>query len=194
MHLPRWLTEQPEEVWFFLRIAAYAFFIGTVYWFLTYEAAGTMLLYGFGLAAGTAMLILAFAARRRRRAEDEARARGIVETPEEGSTDANGPFGDDRGRIPSPSIAPFAIGLGAAVLGLGLILGPWLLLVGLIAALLGAVEWLAAAQRELRAVESEGAEPAPRPDTQQAEDSRMEADPRTAHAAGVAETRGRLPG
>ncbi len=164
MHMPAWLRGLPEEVWFFLRIAAYAFFIGTVYWILTYEAAGTMLLYGFGLAAGFSMLVLGLAARHIRGPDQDAPEGDDVAGRGAAALEANGPFGDEGGRIPSPSIAPFAVGFGAAVLALGLVLGPWLIGLGLLVAILGAIQWLAAAQRELSAVERTGSTPvAPAP-------------------------------
>lgn len=145
--MPRRLRNLPEEVWFFLRIAAYAFFIGTLYWVLTYEPAGTMLLFGFGFAAGFAMLILGISQRNERRNEEDARASG------EQALEPDGPFGDESGRIPSPSIAPFGVAAGAALIGLGLIFGLWFLMLGLIFFILAGAEWLIAAQRELDAIE-----------------------------------------
>jgi hypothetical protein len=144
----RLLATAPEEVWFFLRIAAYAIFIGTVYWFVSYEAAGTMLLYGFGIAAGFGTLILLFGARGRRRTGEPSPEPGT-----EPGLEPDGPFGDESGRIPSPTLAPFAVGLGAALLGVGLILGPWLIGLGLIVFAWGGLDWLFAAGREYRAVD-----------------------------------------
>jgi hypothetical protein len=54
----------PEEVKFFGRIGAYGLFIAAVYWFVSYEPAGTVLLGGFGLATGAAFVLLRRGARR----------------------------------------------------------------------------------------------------------------------------------
>ena len=150
--LPGFLREQPEEVWFFARLAAYAFFIGTVYWFVSYEPAGTMLLYGFGLAAGFGTLILALGARAARRSDRTAGGPGAA-TAEVRSLLPDGPFGDERGRLPAPTAAPFGVGLGVALTALGLVFGPWLAIVGLALAVVALLEWGRAVSREYRAID-----------------------------------------
>ncbi|HXG40643.1 MAG TPA: hypothetical protein VNJ28_06840, partial [Candidatus Limnocylindrales bacterium] len=42
---------RPEETRLFVRLAAYGLGIGLIYWFVSYETAGTVLLVGFGLGA-----------------------------------------------------------------------------------------------------------------------------------------------
>ena len=67
MRLP--LADQPQETRFFLIICGWAAALGIIYWFVSYEVAGTALLAGLALASGliSAWLIRArsLAARRR---------------------------------------------------------------------------------------------------------------------------------
>ncbi len=163
--LRRSLTGLPEEVWFFLRISAYAIFIGLVYWFLTYESAGTVLLLGFGIAAGFGTLILGAGARGRsartggRSESAVADAASPDQVPGAGPADLapDGPFGDERGRLPGASIAPFVLAVGAAFGGLGLVFGPWLLLVGLAIGITAALDWGRSVSAEYRAVAGDSA-------------------------------------
>ncbi|HEX8941367.1 MAG TPA: hypothetical protein VF763_14525 [Candidatus Limnocylindrales bacterium] len=163
--VPGFLRVQPEEVWFFLRISAYAFFIGTVYWVVSYEAAGTMLLFGFGLAAGFGTLILALGARSARRHARDPEADGSAAVEDAAVADVtvpevagrpdlapDGPFGDESGRIPSPTLHPLGLAFGVALAALGLVFGPWLIIPGLAFALVGALGWGSAAMREYLAV------------------------------------------
>ena len=48
----------PEEVRLLGQISVYALVIGTAYWFVSYEAAGTVLLLGFGIATGAGFVVL----------------------------------------------------------------------------------------------------------------------------------------
>jgi hypothetical protein len=54
----------PEEVRFFGRSAAFAIVVGIIYWFVSYETAGTVLLLAFGLAGVIATWLLWRDARR----------------------------------------------------------------------------------------------------------------------------------
>jgi hypothetical protein len=135
-----------EEVRFFGRIALFAVLIGTVYWFVSYEAAGTVMLLGFGLATGVAFVLL-------RRGE---RAAGLpASAGGEGSAGApdsrrpDGPFGDESSPVPTRSAAPLTVGVGVALIALGAAFGPWFALAGLLPLLIGAADWLGAANREL---------------------------------------------
>ena len=74
----------PEEVSFFARSAAFALVIATIYWFVSYEPAGTTLLAFFGVASSLAAIVLFRAWRR---------SVGSV-TP-----GAERPFADESGRI-----------------------------------------------------------------------------------------------
>ncbi len=138
-----------EEVRFFRRLSIYAVIIGAIYWFVSYEWVGTTLLVVFGLGAGATTLLLASGQR-----PTAARAAG----------EADGPFGDESGRVPSATLAPFLVGLAVALVALGLVFGPWFILVAVIPLVMGAHAWLAAARAELDATEHEsarGPEPAP---------------------------------
>ena len=54
-----WLSGVGSEVTLFARMAAFGIIVGAVYWFLTYEVAGTILLSTFGLASAIALWGLA---------------------------------------------------------------------------------------------------------------------------------------
>jgi len=140
------MSRVPEEVLVFARLAAFGLAVGTVYWFVSYEVAGTVLLLGFGVAsAGAAVLMLV----RSRHRWATLRAAGA-----DGDS-AEQPFSDESGRIPPPGYAPFIVGIGAGVAALGLVFGPLLVLSGLVVALIGARYWLEAAMRETAATAEE---------------------------------------
>jgi len=128
----------PDEVRLFARLAPYALIVGTIYWFVSYELAGTVLLIGFGLATGLAFLVMWRTSRR------------LPEVPlAEAPSRPDGPFGDERGPVPTRSAAPLVVGFGLAVMALGGAFGPWFALVGIVPVILGGVDWLRAARREL---------------------------------------------
>jgi len=113
-----------------------------VYWFVSYEAAGTLLLIGFAVASGIIGLLLASAGsgwRDRSRASER--------------RDPDRPLLDERGRIPSPTLAPFAVGVGASIALLSVVFGPAPLLVGILPFAWGAADWLRRASAELEAQE-----------------------------------------
>ena len=130
-----------EEVGFFGRLSAYALVVGVVYWLLSYETAGTVLLLGFGLATGLAFLVL--------RGGEHPDGHGPDPTREDVPGQPDGPFGDESGPVPGRSVAPLAVGFGVAVIALGGAFGPWFVIVGVLPLLVGAVDWLRAANREL---------------------------------------------
>lgn len=132
-----------EEVRFFGRLSLYALAVGAVYWFLSYEAAGTVMLVGFGVATGVAFVVLR---RGSPAAQDGARE------DDEGPADParpDGPFGDESAPIPTRSSAPLVVGFGIAVISLSGAFGPWFLLAGAVPLLVGATDWLRSAGREL---------------------------------------------
>ena len=135
----------PEEVKFFGRIAPYAFFIAAVYWFVSYEAAGTVLLGGFGLATGAAFVLLRRGAKGRGRRSTESVAAGA--TPD-------GPFGDESGPVPLRSLAPLELGFGLAVMSLSVAFGIWFAIAGLLPLAIGAADWLGSANREFDLIDS----------------------------------------
>lgn len=143
----------PEEVRLLGQISVYALVIGTVYWFVSYEAAGTVLLLGFGIATGAGFVVLWRGSRVSVGADPAAADRGTANRPD-------GPFGDESGAIPGASIVPLEIGFGIAVMALGLVFGLWLTAAGVIPFLAGAWSWLRAVAREIPdAGPSDGAAP-----------------------------------
>jgi hypothetical protein len=127
----------PEEAAFFGRSAAYGLLVAVVYWFVSYELVGSVLLLGFGIATG---LVFVMAARSARRAPGPQ----AWEDP----LAPDGPFGDEGGPIPTRSLAPLELGLGLTVMALTLAFGPWFALAGLVPVALGAGDWLSSARRE----------------------------------------------
>src|SRR2546426_3061681 len=125
-----------EEIAVFARGAAYFGVIGTAYWILTYEVAGTMLLIGSALASAFVAVVLRVGLRG-------------AELPVEGAgLRPDGPFGDESGRLPAPTAAPLGVGLGLALVVLGLVFTAALSLAGAILLLLAAREWLRAVMSE----------------------------------------------
>ena len=107
-------------------MSAYALFIGTVYWFVSYELAGTVLLIGFGLATGLAFVILF----RRDRKVRAARIPRDGSSVEGAGGMPDGPFGDESAPVPTRSAAPLVVGFGVAVIALAGAFGPWFLVTG----------------------------------------------------------------
>ena len=155
MRLP--FADQPQETRFFLLIAGWAGTLGIIYWFVSDEVAGTALLAGLALASG---LISAWLIRARRQTMRRSAASGPPDlTPDRTDTSGGGtagvdrPFLDESGRLPDPTLAPFAVGLGVALLVLGPVFGVAPVLVGAVSLVWGAWTWLRAARDELGAEE-----------------------------------------
>jgi hypothetical protein len=141
-----------EEVRFFLRTALYTAAIGVVYWFVSYEWAGTVLL-AFLAASVLFFVIVVSASIRTTRAEVEGhgdsaprragnlinRLVGFEEHPGEASS-APLEFVDDV--FPSASIWPFVLAAGITLVGLGLLYGPWLWIPGAGLTLAAGLSWL----------------------------------------------------
>ena len=122
--------------------------VGTIYWFVSYELAGTVLLIGFGLATGLAFTIL-FRRDRKFRAQRARAALGARTGEDDAANIPDGPFGDESGPVPTRSAAPLVVGFGVAVIALGGAFGPWFAIIGLLPVIIGAADWLRAANREL---------------------------------------------
>ena len=158
--------DEPQETRVFLLMAAFGLAVGIVYWFLSYEVAGTILLLGFGAATGVigVRLIVDPGAARVRRAADTravaatdeaaaARQVALDDAPGGGTGGIDRPFADEAGRLPTETIAPFVLGLGIAVAATAAIFGPAPLIVGVLPIAWGAWSWLGAAGAELEATE-----------------------------------------
>lgn len=127
----------PNEARFFGFIGGFAIVVTIVYWFVSYEPAGTALLGGFALVTALLGWGLSGAGRRAVAA---------------GGADPERPLDDESGRLPSPTLAPFALAIGLTVAMTSIVFGPAPLLVGAPPALWGAITWLYRAIAELRAV------------------------------------------
>jgi hypothetical protein len=155
--------DEPQETRVFLFVAAFGIVIGAIYWFVSYEVAGTVLLLLFGVANGVlaAALVRAPGSRLVRRRAGRSERRPDVDLDRQdvggasGTGDVDRPFLDERGRLPGDSFAPFAVGLGAATAITGVIFGPAPVIVGLLPFAWGAIAWLRGAGEELDATEAD---------------------------------------
>jgi hypothetical protein len=132
----------------FLLMAVFGIVVAAIYWFVSYEVAGTVLLAGFGLASAVIAGKLA-RDRTSRRALPEGRA---------GDDARDRPFADESGRLPDTTIAPFAVGAGIALASTGLVFGLAPVIVGALPLGWGAWTWLTSANEELEATEADDAE------------------------------------
>ena len=153
------LFDQPQETRFFAVLGIFGLVISVIYWFVSYEPAGTALLLAFGGATGLAALRLGLGRPRRvaRGAQVEPADALAGEQRGEGSGGGTGgvdrPFADESGRLPTDTLAPLSLGLGIALALTGVVFGPWLVVAGLIPLAWGAFEWLSRASEELEAIE-----------------------------------------
>ena len=127
----------PEEVRFFVRIAIFTVVITTIYWFVSYEEAGTILL--AGIIAGAAIftgIVLVGARATRPRSRAPKKLLGFDETG------AEQPLGLTEDVFPAMSAWPLVLSLGAGLVGVGLIYGAWLWIPGVALALSAAWGWI----------------------------------------------------
>jgi hypothetical protein len=168
------LLDHPQETRFFLFLGAFGVGLAVIYWFLTYEVAGTILLLGFGGGAGllgvglyrsrpsTVALGIAARAGRWGPAVEQVAGGEAEDVPGGGTGGVDTPFATPLGRLPTETLAPLSLGLGIALGLTAVVFGPWLLVAGLVPLAWGAWTWLTAARDELRAaVRQEAAETAP---------------------------------
>ena len=141
-----------EEVRFFLRVALFVLVVGAIYWFVSYEAAGTALLVFAGLAATFFIAHIALHVRATRVAVAPAagsplgrlvgavnRVVGVDERPME---EAETPLAATDQLFPTASAWPVIGALAALLVGLGIIYGPWLTLPGIALAVAAVWGWL----------------------------------------------------
>ena len=141
-----------DEAGILLRVSIFGLVAAVIYWFLSYEAFGTVALLLLGAGPGFAGLIL-IQEQRQRGGTGESRAVAMRRLAGIPPADPPGPRdlqAEDLGVLPLPTIWPLAASMGVAVLFTGLIYGLWLVILGL--GLLGyaAWGWLAAVNREHR--------------------------------------------
>ena len=121
-----------EEIRFFLRTAIYTLTITVIYWFLSYEIAGSALLLSLGLSA-IFFVVVGFVMIRHAKEDplpDDTRPANVIQRTlgfdePEGET-VSPPLALEDDPIPSSSIWPLATAIAALFLGLGLIYGGWI--------------------------------------------------------------------
>ena len=119
------MTARSPEVRLLASMAVFGLLVGTAYWFLTYEVAGTLLLIGFGIASGIGAAIIL----------ERRHARAAM--PREGAP-----------AMPRPGWAPFVVALGLGGVVLGVVFGPWLAIGGILLSVFGGWIWLSTAMTE----------------------------------------------
>ncbi|MEA2434759.1 MAG: Cytochrome c oxidase subunit [Actinomycetota bacterium] len=128
-----------EEVRFFLRTAIYTVLIAVIYWFVSYEEAGTVL---FGFVAASALIFIVVTLRLVPRARAKSLSPkalvGFYDRPED---EAHGPLEVDEDAFPVASGWPILAAVAAALAGLGAIFGAWLWVPGLALGLSTLVGW-----------------------------------------------------
>jgi cytochrome c oxidase subunit IV len=115
------------ESFFYLGVTAFFVVIGTIYWFTSYEDAGTTMLAAsslLGLFAGGYLLL---------------QSRRFPPRPEDrpDATLAEGAGPVDQ--FPASTIWPFVFGFGATVFATGFVFGIWVVLGGAVVLVLGIV-------------------------------------------------------
>jgi len=121
-----------EEVRFFLRTAIYTLTITVIYWFLSYEIAGSTLLLSLGLAAIFFVVVGVVMIRHAKEdpAPGDARPGNVVQRTlgfdEPEGEGVRAPLALEDDMMPSSSIWPLTTAIAALLLGLGLIYGGWM--------------------------------------------------------------------
>jgi hypothetical protein len=151
--IPQRRFDVAEELRFFLRTALYTIVITTVYWFLSYEIAGSVMLLVLGLAAIFFVATTAFLIRHLYRSTDETRAskRGVrragvvsrtIGFDEPSSDSAVSPVAVEEGPIATSSPWPIVLALALALIGAGLLFGGWTWIPGGVMALVAGWGWI----------------------------------------------------
>jgi fatty acid desaturase len=132
-----------EEVRFFLRVAAHTAFIATVYWFVSYEPAGTALLL-FLLAATVtfSFVVLTHVAAARGASSARPNILRHVFGFDEPASSASDPLQIKEDLYPTATLWPLGLALGVTLGALGLLYGSWLWIPGLAMTLGCGISWL----------------------------------------------------
>jgi hypothetical protein len=126
-----------EELRFFVRIALFTILISTIYWFVSYEEAGTALLVGVIVSCAVFVGIIAVSVRASRRG-----GRGPNALLGFADTEPESPLLLEEDVFPAASAWPAIASLAAVLVGLGLIYGAWLWIPGAALALACAWGWV----------------------------------------------------
>ncbi|MGH2755591.1 MAG: hypothetical protein ACRDLB_14335 [Actinomycetota bacterium] len=128
-----------EEARFFLRISLYTGLITAVYWFVSYEWSGTvMLAFLFGSAVFfvsiVSLLVRTANAPVERNAPAPRRLAGalkaVVGFEDDPAVEPQAPLEIEEDRFPTASIWPLVLSVGVLLVGLGLVYGAWLWIPG----------------------------------------------------------------
>lgn len=114
-----------EEVRFFLRVALFTTIIATIYWFVSYEEAGTILLGGIVASAAFFIVLIAGGVPAARRGPKN--LTGILGFDERAVDD---PLALAEDTFPAASAWPVVASVAALLVGVGLIFGAWLWIPG----------------------------------------------------------------
>lgn len=134
-----------EEVGFFIRAAAFGLGATLLYWFMTYEIAGTILLGAVGVGAAAMAAVMGVMGPRQ-----SGRFLDIAPRDPAEAQPVDGPFGDDTGLAPTPTLAPLEIAFGAMLLTMSLPFGPWMAIAAIVPLAAGCIAWLTAAEEDSR--------------------------------------------
>jgi len=142
-----------EEVRFFLRTAIYTIGITIVYWFVSYEIAGSVFLLSLGLSAIFFVVAGIVMIRHTRRelvpdgTESDNPIKRLVGFDEEASETITPPLSFDEEAVPTSSIWPLLTAVAALLMGLGLIYRGWLWAPGLMLAPVALWGWVSQLER-----------------------------------------------
>ncbi|MBA3431837.1 MAG: cytochrome c oxidase subunit 4 [Actinobacteria bacterium] len=147
-----------EELRFFLRIGVFGALIAIIYWFVSYEEAGTVLLVGIVVAAGFFVIAaaLSLAPKSNTDLTPERKARSGIgrmagifdryllyeDDQDSGGEPDEAPLALDEDVFPESSIWPLTAAFAALLVGLGLVYGPWLWIPGLAVAMATTYGWV----------------------------------------------------
>lgn len=126
-----------EEIRVLIRVSLFAATIATVYWFVTYEITGTILLAGIAVSGGLFVAV----------AWQHWRPKPTGPLDVVGFADGPAGLDVDEGPIVHASGWPGLVGLAAVAGGLGLVFGPWFWLPGAALGLLSLIGWLTQLER-----------------------------------------------
>jgi len=142
-----------EELRFFLRTAAYTAVIGILYWIVSYEWAGSVMLAFVAVATGLVVVVFFLVVRTTRgplgddgrggtlRRAGLAVARLVGFAEPRGAAGAE-PLAAGLEPIPVSSVWPLVAAAAASMIGLGLVYGPWLTLPGVALAAITVWGWI----------------------------------------------------
>ncbi|MDQ3981822.1 MAG: cytochrome c oxidase subunit 4 [Actinomycetota bacterium] len=133
----------PEELRVFVRAALYVALITAVYWFVSDEAAGTLLLVFLFVGAASFVVVARVLGRKTEavRGGPLHRAASVVALDDAGG-DVPPPLAIEEEPVVTTSPWPLGAALAGMLIGLGLLYGPWLWIPGAGLALSVAYGWI----------------------------------------------------